>query len=1132
MTEQKAYQILGLEEGVSFDDISHARRVLLKKYHQDSKEADREKFDDVGKAYKFLKKIYEEKKDEENKQVDKRPPRNKDPEFTTPRNTDNSSKKGNSSEKEKSTKDKQKDQSGFKKFINGTTKNEKAYDELDAFIKAQEKELEKKNIKVRPKYNQELLNISNRGVAKAKEYKKEEERLKKEFQNIINSANEFDKLQEERDKSIKKLLEWGLKPIHTFLKESQIDVKYRGYTNAAEFIRIRHIVEKETLKIEKSIGELEKLLDFIDKEKIKLKGIAPDVDFDELKKQLEADKGNINVEEIREQAALLSEMVKEKEKIVNDFKTYFLEVEQRINSLYNASLDTFIEYYLGDNTYQYTEEELNEVRKQIAEYESVLPKNSRACNEFITYYTNLGENDKKLFQEIININDILKEENKAQYSKEFFEELKEKVEVLKKEKLKEEDYLKAREEFNILFDQLEEKLEKEYGVNLNLWKKYRKEKCSIEMLERVKNDILDYEKDISLKASAYDDFIAFYERFTEEEKALFGSKIDLDDYLAKDKRLAHSKKDYAKIKEQILEIKEEKELKEKIERDRNAKREFIIFYNEKYQLLKKEFGVDLEKWAIYSSEENSFFEEDYLRAKQEILALEDELKTKKNVFLAETIGKKSNQGFEEIISEEVKKSVERFKKEQANKEAYLKAYQEFISYFDAKENELKKLYGVSLDKWSKYRLNANYTIVELKEVYKEITKFEHVIKENARAYDEFISYYNNLNDEDKELYTIFNVDKYLSKDNRILYPKDVYDKLKNKVLEYKKEKELQENQKRYRKIKKDFLAFFNAKEALFKKLYNTNLYKWRPYGKEENDYTEAEYFSVSEEITAYEDEKENERMNALKLIKNALNILGINITTYLEEKRKNIKTISVNDIARYQELLFNISYIVSKIKNLNGGEEKLKAYLKEQNKQILEIPAIDLEELYKKICIETEKEKLKNNKQDKENSYNHFKEYYQSEFYKFRNLYGRNIPSFEYLLEEENKDKFTKDDYENAIKYIKDIGEKLEEERMSLAYNLQVDLKDLGLDVKDYLEVRGKDYLSVSIRELEEYNRLISLLNEIYQDEDAKIVLIDYLEINNVRLINLDDDVILTIYADLENKLKNEQSREEYKPNM
>ena len=310
MTEQKAYQILGLEEGVSFDDISHARRVLLKKYHQDSKEADREKFDDVGKAYKFLKKIYEEKKDEENKQVDKRPPRNKDPEFTTPRNTDNSSKKGNSSEKEKSTKDKQKDQSGFKKFINGTTKNEKAYDELDAFIKAQEKELEKKNIKVRPKYNQELLNISNRGVAKAKEYKKEEERLKKEFQNIINSANEFDKLQEERDKSIKKLLEWGLKPIHTFLKESQIDVKYRGYTNAAEFIRIRHIVEKETLKIEKSIGELEKLLDFIDKEKIKLKGIAPDVDFDELKKQLEADKGNINVEEIREQAALLSEMVK------------------------------------------------------------------------------------------------------------------------------------------------------------------------------------------------------------------------------------------------------------------------------------------------------------------------------------------------------------------------------------------------------------------------------------------------------------------------------------------------------------------------------------------------------------------------------------------------------------------------------------------------------------------------------------------------------------------------------------------------------------------------------------------------------------------------------------------------------
>jgi DnaJ-class molecular chaperone len=35
MSEQEAYQILGLEPGASADDIGHAHRALMKKFHPD-----------------------------------------------------------------------------------------------------------------------------------------------------------------------------------------------------------------------------------------------------------------------------------------------------------------------------------------------------------------------------------------------------------------------------------------------------------------------------------------------------------------------------------------------------------------------------------------------------------------------------------------------------------------------------------------------------------------------------------------------------------------------------------------------------------------------------------------------------------------------------------------------------------------------------------------------------------------------------------------------------------------------------------------------------------------------------------------------------------------------------------------
>ena len=1111
MTEQKAYQILGLEEGASFDEIKHERRILIKKYHQDSEKANREKYDEVEEAYKFLKKIYEEKKAEPSKQVDERPPRNKDPEFTTQENDKKSSKS---------------DQSKLQKVINGTTKKEKAYDELVNFIKTKEKELDKKNIKVRPKYNQELLNIDNLGVKTAKEYKEEQKKLSERFTNIVDSANEYDRLLKTFQKAKEQLLNWGITKLPAFVDEKIIAPQYRGVTAAEEFIRIRNIIEKKLKEIHENVVEADIFLAFLDEEKEKLKGIEPDLNILQAKEDLKIDRGKISARQLQQQRASLSQMIVKKDQIVEEFKKFFLDVSQRINSIYNVSLTDFTSYY--ENAYNYTEEDLNNVCERILSYEKNLQENSKVSNEFLAYYTNLSESDKELLGEITDINELLKEENRTKYTRTFFRDLKQQLQKLKNEKKEEQKYLEAVTKFYDFFDTKEKELQDKYGVNLNLWKKYRKDKYSLEMLERVKNDLLDYEKDISEKAGAYDEFVEFYRPFSKEEKALFASKINLDNYISKENRLSHFKEDYAKIKEQILEIKEEKELKEKIERDRKAKKEFIIFFKEKEKILKNEFGVTLEKWLVLALEENNFYEEDYLRAKKEILALETELKTKRNIFLAETIGKKNNRFFEEIISEEAKKGVEKIQKEQEKKEAL----EEFIVFFDTKEKELNKLYGVSLNKWRKYRDNVNLTIKDLKEAYKEITKFDQEVKGNARAYDDFIDDYKKLSDNDKKLYSTFDIEKYLLRENRTLYSKDVYDELKNKVLSYKREKELRKKQERYNTIKRDFIAFFNEKKNLFKQLYNIDLYKWRRYGQEENDFTEDDYFSVREEITTYEDLKENERMNSLGRLRDILRIVNVNIEKYLEEKGKNIKTISINDIGLYLELLFNISYIVAKIKKLNGGEDKLNAFLKEEKKSILEIPASKLEELYKIICIEVTRKDQKDRNQEKNEIFNIFKEFYQAKRKVFKALYGENLSKWDNYLKEDNKNNYNKEDYENVINEIKELEKSLEEKRMSLAFNLQVSLKKLGMNFGEYLNVRKKDLLSISIEELVEYQASVDLIYKITAIEEAKGVLIDYLETNNVKLVELDNDVLLTIDALYEEykKAKLEDDKNNFSP--
>ena len=1103
MTKEEAYQVLGLNESATLDDIKKARRTLLKLYHQDEETADREKYDKVGEAYKTLM-------NEENKEpVDTRPFRNKDKAYRDAQKA---------KEAEKKKKDEQNENILGELFKQGQKKvglipkKEKVFDKLIELRNNIEEELKKQNIKIKLEYNEDLYDFSKRGTIDVSLLQNEQKRIKNLFTNIINSANEYDKLQSIVENFEKQLLKWGIENAPSFFDKSKIDIKYRGYTKASEFERIRHIVENKMIEMQENVEEWEIFLDFIDKERNKINGLASNINIESVIEDIKASKGMISAKELLERRILLNEMIKEKEKIVVEFKTFFEQVEQRVKSLYGASLNDYIDYYVGDSAYQYSEEQINEVRKQIKEYEKSLEENSKACNEFVAYYENLSESDKEIFREIMNIDEILKDENKAKFFKRDFEELKRKFHNLKEEKIKKQEYLELATAYYDFFDAKAEELRRKYNVNMDLWKSYRNKNYSLETLEMAKKDLLEEEKEIREKATAYDEFMEFYQTFDETEQALFSTMIKINDYIDRGKRLSYTRENYDKLREEMIALKNEKDFKDKQERDLKAKAEFITFFKAKEERLKKQFGINLDKWQIFKDEENSFDADEYLRAKEEILALEQELEEKKADYLKSVVYNQDQGIFEKVVATAAEEAIQSLNKAQKEKDALLKAYNEFILFFDSTEKRLKKLYGADLNKWQQFRNSNNYTLKELRQVQNEISDYEKDIRERASAFDEFLAYYEKLSEKDKELCrSNFNIECYITSQNRLLYSKKTYDDLKEQILKYKQEKELQEKQEHYNEIKQEFISFFVEKERLFEKLYNTDLYRWRPYGDISKYFTEDEYLNLKEEIRNFEEEKEKERNNYLQNLKNSLNILGVDIKNYLDNKNQDIATISINDITTHSEILFNIVSIVLKIQKLSRGQEALNAYLQKKNKTLLEVPCSELEEFYKQICVEITREEQEN--------YYKFIEFYQSKKNIFKNLYGENLSKWSNYVNENAEDNSGEKDYIEAINEIEKLKEELEEKRMNLAYALQLSLKTLGLDCDSYLKARGKTLLSVSIKELEEYIKFADKLNKICAIEETKNLLIEYLKVNNIKLITLDNGDLSAIYAMLKEEM-------------
>ena len=134
-------------------------------------------------------------------------------------------------------------------------------------------------------------------------------------------------------------------------------------------------------------------------------------------------------------------------------------------------------------------------------------------------------------------------------------------------------------------------------------------------------------------------------------------------------------------------------------------------------------------------------------------------------------------------------------------------------------------------------------------------------------------------------------------------------------------------------------------------------------------------------------------------------------------------------------------------------------------------------------------------------------------------MYGENLSKWSNYVNENAEDNSGEKDYIEAINEIEKLKEELEEKRMNLAYALQLSLKTLGLDCDSYLKARGKTLLSVSIKELEEYIKFADKLNKICAIEETKNLLIEYLKVNNIKLITLDNGDLSAIYAMLKEEM-------------
>lgn len=1089
MDEQKARNILGVEKDASFEQIKHNYKKLSLQYHPDNikyhPEANKQKYEEIKEAYNFLEKM-ETKKGEQDI-LDSKP-------FATRKRKQRTSTKSSSKGKKNSRKENQEQ-----------IENERAFDDLDAFIKEKEAELKELKCNIHLKYKKDLLNPEQKGIIEASVLNAEKERLNQAFANIINRVKAFDKLKETIDNARKQLVEWNVNNLRlAFNNEGNIRLDLRGKIDVAELERLRFEIEKTMAQIKENINELNSFLIYIDSVSKKLKRIEPESDIEVLKKKYEKQKGIISASEIKIEQEKIQKKLEAKEQCVNEFRKFYEETEARVKSLYNSDLSMWEDYNNEDSLYCISEETINNMRITIENYESILKERAVAYDEFISYYEKLPKQEQEEFNSHFALDKYLDKKNRVVFEKAVYDELKEKISNYKKEKKKDQAF----EEFLIFFGTKEIEMKKLYGVDLNKWRNYVVE--SIEEIKEVKQEIIDYEQDLKERTSAYDEFLDYYDKLPEEQKKLYESVTDIKKYIAKGSRLLYTKATYDELKEKVAKLKKEKE------------NEYLDKIGKKDEF-KKAYEKDLREKSLAYDEFMSYYN-----------ALSDEEKTiyERYTDINRYIDKNSRFLYSKDTYDKLKEKVAKFKKEQE----YLKTFEEFITFFDTKEEELKKLYGKDLSKWKKYRDNRRHSAEELEKVKIEIDEYEKELEKKAKVFDEFQVYYESLSEKDKEIYEQFltNIDSYTNKENRVLFDKKFFDDLKEKFSELKRFKEEQEKKEYNLRAKKEFITFFNEKEKLFKRLYEIDLYKWRKYSLEENSFTKEEYLNAKSEIDSLEKEKENERMSKLYNLQLALKKLDIDIADYLSYKKTNYKNVSIGDLDNYLEDFFNISYIMGLIGDLSGGTEKLNIYLKEQGKNFWALPFGEiyknLFDLYSSICVEIAKEE-KRSKKEKDESFINFRNFYQEKKRVFKELYDEELSEWDCYAKEENKGKYSKTDYDNVINKIKEEEKKLEEERMSLEYNLQVALQNVAINIAEYLDIRGKNILSVSKNELKEYLEATALLLKISTSSLGIDLLTSYLNKKKIKLVEADYNVLLNIYKTVNNDNIEEQNlyEERYK---